>query len=134
MDYGVAALSNATGKACKEFGQVQRAALLKATVCLSNSSNEAKEVLSNCIPFHLHLKLRQAEALLRIYSKHDVQLFKEEFNTSMSNPNLRGKRTTCNMLLSSFGEMKGRFSLENVAREFEYCPYGLYSKHVLSDR
>ena len=95
MDYGVAALSTVTEKASKEFGQVQRAALLKATGCLSNSSDEAVEVLSNCI--HLHIKLRQAEELLRIYSKHDVQPVKEEFNNSTDDPSLRGKRqhVTC---------------------------------------
>ena len=33
MDYGIAALSTATDKACKELCQVQRAALLKVTGC-----------------------------------------------------------------------------------------------------
>ena len=120
MDYGVAALATATDKASKEFGQVQRAALLKATRCFSNSSTEAVEVLSSCIPIHLHIKLRQAEELLRIYSKHDVQPIKEEFLKCMTNSTLRGKKTTYNMLLSTFCEMKGKFSLENVAKEFEY--------------
>ena len=130
MDYGVAALSTVTEKASKEFGQVQRAALLKATGCLSNSSNEAIEVLSNCIPIHLHIciKLRQAEELLRIYSKHDVQPIKEEFNNSTDDPSLWGKKTTCtcNMLISAFGEMKSKFSLENVAKEFEYTNKMMY--------
>ena len=73
MDYGLAALSTVTDKASKELNQVQRAALLKATGCLSNSSTEAVEILSNCNPLHLHLKLRQAEELLRIHSKHDTE-------------------------------------------------------------
>ena len=67
-----------------------------------NSSNEATEVLSNCNPIHLHINLRQAEELLRIYSKHDEQLINEEFNKSTDDPGLRGKKTTCDMLLDKW--------------------------------
>ena len=62
MDYGAALLLIATDKACKEFSQVQRAAVL--TRCLSNSSSQAVEFLSKCIPIHLHIELRQAGELL----------------------------------------------------------------------
>ena len=39
---------------------------------------------------------------------------------SLNNQNLKGKKTTFNMLLSAFTEMKGKFNLENVAKEFSY--------------
>ena len=97
MDYGIAILSTVTTKACKELCQVQRAALLKATGCLANSSTEVVEILSNCNRLHLHLKLRQAEELLRIHSKHDNEPIKKEFDSSLNDQNLKGKRqpSTC---------------------------------------
>ena len=120
MDYGIAALSTVTDKVFKELTSVHRAALLKATGCLANSSTEAIEILTNCNPLHLHLKLRQAEELLRIQSKNDKEPIKEEFETSINNQNVKGKKTTINMLISAFTEMKGKFNLENVAKEFQY--------------
>ena len=92
MDYGIAALSTVTDKVCKELTSVHRAALLKATGCLANSSIEAIEILRNCNPLHLHLKLRQAEELLRIQSKNDKKPIKEEFETSIMNQDVKGKK------------------------------------------
>ena len=40
LDYGIAAVSTVADEACKELSQVQRAALLKATGCLSNTLTE----------------------------------------------------------------------------------------------
>ena len=77
MDYGIAALSPVTDKACNELCQVQRAALLNATGYLANSSTEVVEILPNCYPLHLYLKLRQAVELLRIQSKHDNEPIKK---------------------------------------------------------
>ena len=99
MDYGIAALSTVTDKVCKELTSVHRAALLKATGCLAYSSTEAIEILTNCNILHLHLKLRQAEELLRIQSKNDKELIKEEFETSIKNQNVKGKKTTIHMLI-----------------------------------
>ena len=59
----------ATDLAQKEFGTVQRTALLKATGCMANMSLETLELVPNCIPMHCHLKFRQAEEMIRIYSK-----------------------------------------------------------------
>ena len=92
MDYGIAALSTVTDKVCKELTSVHRAALLKATGSLANSSTEAIEILTNCNPLHLHLKLRQAEELLRIQSKNYKEPIKEEFETSINNQNVKGKK------------------------------------------
>lgn len=92
MDYGIASIAAATDLACKEFGQVQRSALLKATGCLPNVSLESMEVLSNCNPLFLHLKLRQAEELVRIYSKNNEIPIRKEFNDSMNNNHMKGKK------------------------------------------
>ena len=86
------------------------------TYCMANTILEALELVSNCIPMHLHLKLRQAEEMIRIYNKNEGELVLEDFNTSMEDTAVRGKRTTFNMLLSTFNELKGKISLENVAK------------------
>ena len=59
----------ATDLAQNEFGMVQRSALIKATGCMANTSLETLGLISNCIPMHLHLKLSQAEEMIRIYSQ-----------------------------------------------------------------
>ena len=120
MDYGAAAVVTATDLAQKEFGKVQRSTLLKATGCMANTSLETLELVSNCIPMHLHLQLRQAEEMIRIYSKNEGEQVLEDFSTSMEDTTVRGKRTTFNMLLSTFNELKGKISLENVAKDFKY--------------
>ena len=83
MDYGVSALLLRT-KLVEKFGQIQTAALLKASRCLCNSSSEAVDVLSNYTPIHLHINLTQAGELQGIYSKQDI-------------PTLKGKKTIYNI-------------------------------------
>ena len=94
MDYGAAAFVTATDLAQKEFGKVQRSALLKTTGCMANTILETLELVSNCIPMHFHLQLRQAEETLRINSKNEGEQVLEDFNTSMEDTAVRGKRTT----------------------------------------
>ena len=104
MDYRITALSTATDLACKEFSQVQRSALLKAAGCLSNVSLESMEGITKCNPMFLNLKLRQAEELVRIYSKNEKEPIRKEFNNSVSNKHIKGKKTVFNMLLKAFNE------------------------------
>lgn len=106
MDYGAAILATVTDKASKEFGQVQTAALLKATGCIGNSSLESFEVISNCFPVHLRLKLRQAEEVVKVFSKHDTKLIKEKFDTYLNNEEMKGKKHTFKLLMSVFVEWK----------------------------
>ena len=68
----------------------------------------------------LHLKHRQAEELVRIYSKNEKEPIREEFNKSMSNNHIKGKKTVFNMLLTAFNELKGQVSLENISEGFKY--------------
>ena len=70
-DYGVAAFVTATDLAQKEFGKVQRLALLKATGCIANTRLETLELVSKCIAMHFHLKLRQTEEMININSKNN---------------------------------------------------------------
>ena len=87
---------------------------------MANTSLETLEIISNCTPMHLHLKLRQAEEMIRIYSKNEGEQILEDFNNSIEDITVRGKRTTFNMLLSTFNEIKGKISLENAAKDFKY--------------
>ena len=58
--------------------------------------------------------------MIWIYSKNEGEQILEDFNNSMEDITVRGKRTTFNMLLSTFNELKGKISLENVAKDFKY--------------
>ena len=112
MDYGAAALVTATDLAQKEFGKLQRAALLKATGCMTKTILETLELVSNCIPMHFLLQLRQVEEMIRIYSKNEREQVLEDFKTSIEETAVRGKRTAFNFLLSTFNESKGKFLLK----------------------
>ena len=60
----------ALAECCKEFNKIQRSATLKATRCVSSTSTESLEILTSTLPFDLHLKLRQAQEVVRIAAKH----------------------------------------------------------------
>ena len=79
IDYGAATLAAAIDLAQKESGKVQRTTLLKATDCMANTSLETLEIITNCTQTHLHLKLRQAEEMIRIYSKNEGAKILEDF-------------------------------------------------------
>ena len=87
---------------------------------MANTSLETLEIISNCTPMHLHLKLRQDEEMIRIYSKNEGEQILEDFNNSIEDITVRGKRTTFNVLLSTFNELKEKISLENLAKDFKY--------------
>ena len=44
----------------------------------------------------------------------------DEFNNSMSNNRIKGKKIVFNLLLTAFNELKGQVSLENISEEFKY--------------
>ena len=50
----------------REFGKVQRTAMLKASGCLSSRNTDALQVTTNCTSIDLHLKLGQAQELVRL--------------------------------------------------------------------
>ena len=61
LDYGSPVTVEAITECSKEFNKVQRSAMLKATGCVSSTSTESLEVLTNTLPMDLHLKFRQAQ-------------------------------------------------------------------------
>ena len=57
---------------------------------------------------------------------------------SIEDITVRGKRTTFNMLLSTFNELKGKISLQNVAKDFKYTgltlPFAIVAICYKNDR
>jgi len=69
MEYGTAATVTDTDKATKELESVQRSAMIKASGCLPSASTVALEVLTNTLPFNIHMRMRQAQEMVRIVKK-----------------------------------------------------------------
>ena len=61
--------------------------MLKATGCVSSTSLETLEILTNTLLIDLHLKLRLAQEAVRIAAKHNDDPLKEEFEDWMERNN-----------------------------------------------
>ena len=121
MDYGVAVAVTAISECITEMGKVQRAAMLKASGCMNSTSTDALEVLTNTVPIDLHLKMRQAQEVVRISAKHDEDPLKKEFQEwAASSQSFGRKPTVFQMLMCRFKEMKGKVEFDNIEKEFEY--------------
>ncbi|XP_053379939.1 uncharacterized protein LOC123561196 [Mercenaria mercenaria] len=136
--YRVAVIPTASSDYNKCFGSIPRSAMVKASGCLSSTSTEALEILINCIPLDLQIKLIQAQEVIRIAEKRETDPLKEEFNNWLSDTNsYKGKPTTFQLLMTIFNELRGTLKLENIEREFEYSRehYGLSRRreHVHTD-
>ena len=49
----------------------------KAAGCINSTSTDALEVLTNTFPNDLHLKMRQAQEVVRISAKHEEDPLKK---------------------------------------------------------
>ncbi|XP_052783101.1 uncharacterized protein LOC128219333 [Mya arenaria] len=121
LDFGLPVLVTQTDQCIRAFEPVQRSAMLKASGCLPSTSTESLELLTNTLPMNIHIKLRQAEELVRIVAKRDEDPLKADFNKWMSNrSSFRGKPTTFALLMCRYTELKDKIKLENIEKEFEY--------------
>ena len=121
MEYGAPVTVGAITECCKEFNKVQRSAMLKATVCVMTTSTESLEILTNTLPIDLHLKLRQAQEVVRIAAKHNNDPLKEEFEEWMENGITNGRKPVLfHLLMSRFREMKGSVEFDRIEKEFKY--------------
>jgi len=121
IDYGEAAMVNSTDACVKEFSKVQQSAMIKASGCLPSTSNEALEVLTNTIPIDLHIKLRQAQELVRIHSKHEDDPLKQEMMSWLNDPGTQSRGSTAiQLLMSRFNELREEIILDDVEKEFKY--------------
>ena len=69
----------------------------------------------------IQLKLRQAQEVIRISAKYDIDPLKEEFNRWCAGDIVVGRNPTVfHLLMSRFREMKGTVELDNVEKEFRY--------------
>ena len=80
MEYGTAATVTATDKATKELEPVQRSAMIKASGCLPSTSTVALEVLTNTLPLNIHMRMRQAQEMVRIVKKTHKDPLKQDFS------------------------------------------------------
>ncbi|XP_053385699.1 uncharacterized protein LOC123536047 [Mercenaria mercenaria] len=123
MDYGMPVVASATDYAEKEFGKVQRKALLTATGCMSSTATDQLEVMTGTLPISLHLKCKNAEELIRFYSKVEENPIKQDLQAWMTD---RAKTNNCmyKLLISHFNEVKGKTELEHVETDFKYSKEG----------
>ena len=83
----------ATTECVTEIGKVHRAAILKVSGCIKSTSTDALEVLTDAFPFDLHLKMGQAQEVVRISVKHEDPL-KKDFQKWAANSNSYGQKPT----------------------------------------
>ena len=73
---------------------LQRATMLKPSGCLNSTSTDALEVLTNTVPIDFHLKMRQAQDVVRIIAKHDEDPLKKEFQNLAADSQAFGRKPT----------------------------------------
>ena len=101
-------LVSALTECCKELGKIQRCAMGKASGCLSSTtgpvvSTDTLEVLTNATQIDLHLKMRQAQEVVRISAKYDDEPIREELNDWIGGGNAVGRKPTIfHMLMCRF--------------------------------
>ena len=118
LDYGSPVTVEAIIECSKEFNKVQRSAILKATGCVSSTSTESLEITTNTLPMDLHLKLRQAQEVVRIAAKHSDDPLKEEFETWMVGNNNNGRKPVLfHLLMSRFRTMKGSMEFDRIEKQ-----------------
>ena len=78
MDYESSVVATADEYAEREFGKVQRKAMVTATGCMSSAATKQLELLTNTIPMAMHLKCKNAEELVRNFSKIEEHPIKSD--------------------------------------------------------
>ena len=120
MEYGAAAIVGASSESCKEL-LLTRSAMIKASGCLNSTPTEALEILTNTEPIDLQLKLRQAQEVVRIASKHTDDPLREDFDNWVEGKVIGGRKPTVfQLLMSRFKEMKGTVEFDRIEKEFKY--------------
>ena len=121
IEYGAPVFVSALTECCKEFGNIQRCAMVKASGCFCSTSTDTLEVLTNATPIDLHLKMRQAQEVVRISAKYDDEPIREEFNDWIGGGNAVGRKPTIfHMLMCRFREISGRLEFDSIEKDFKY--------------
>ena len=94
--------------------------MFKASGCLSSTSADTLEVLTNATPIDLHLKMRQAQEVVRISAKYDDEPIRQEFNDWIGGGNAVGRKPTIfHTLMCRFREMSGRLEFDSIEKDFK---------------
>ena len=121
IEYGAPVIVSALPECSREFDKIQRYAMIKASGCLGSTSTDTLEILTNTPPMDLHLKMRQAQEVVRISAKHEDDPIREEFNTWIGGGNTVGRTPTFfHLLMCQFREMSARLQFDSVEKDFKY--------------
>ena len=121
MGFRAPVIASSLKECSKEFGKVQRCAVLKASGCMNRTNTDALEILTNTPPIDLHLKQRQAQEIVRISAKHEEDPLKADFNSWLDNTHTAGRKPTLfHLLMSRFREMSGKIDIESIEKVFQY--------------
>ena len=117
MDFGAPVIASSLEECSKEFGKVQRFAMLKASECMNSTSTETLETLTNTPPIDLHLKQRQAQEMVRISAKHEEDPLKADFNSWLDKGHTTGRKPTFfHLLMSRFQEMSDKIDIDSLEK------------------
>ena len=120
-EYGAPVTVGAITERCKEFNKEQRSATLNATGCVRSTSTESLEILTNTLPIDLHLKLRQAQEVVRKAAKHNNDPLKEEFEEWIESSITIGRKSVLfHLLMSRFREFKGYVEFDRIEKKYKY--------------
>ena len=86
---------------------------------MNRTSTEALEILTNAPSIDLQWKMRQAQEMVRIATKHEDDPLKTDFNAWLGRTSLgRKKPTLLYLLMNRFREMAGMNEIDSTEREF----------------
>ncbi|XP_053402811.1 uncharacterized protein LOC128558051 [Mercenaria mercenaria] len=90
---------------------------------MSSTATDQLEVMTGTLPISLHLKCKNAEELIRFYSKVEENPIKQDLQAWMTD---RAKTNKCmyKHLISHFNEVKGKTELEHVETDFKCSKEG----------
>ncbi|XP_035685694.1 uncharacterized protein LOC118422282 [Branchiostoma floridae] len=117
LEYGTECTLRAGQKHDAAYAPIQRKALLAATGCKIRTSTDALEVLTGIMPIDIHLTCRQAQAYLRMATKHTGNPIYDKIAQERSEEKIG---TTLHLLETRFKEMKGEIEVSTVDKECYY--------------
>jgi len=128
-EFGAALMVNATDTAVKKLEGVQRQALLKITGCLSHTSTEALEVLTNVMPLDIYLRSIQAMEYARLVMKNNNTRIGHMMNKWQATEHGRTP-TTLTLLHSCYRHNMSKRAADPVEEEFQYKSENISFKPV----
>ncbi|XP_066264656.1 uncharacterized protein [Branchiostoma lanceolatum] len=117
LDYASECTITAKDKLEKAYSPIQRQALIAATGCLERTSTEALETLAGIPPIDIHLSCRQAQAYLRMTSKHTGNPIYDTISHMKSQKTTTQTGSPLHLLQTRLNELKGEMDETTVDKE-----------------